>query len=104
MRARYLTLLTVLLCCSACSAPSLRHKKEINKLLAAQSYSAAIEKIESAKDREYKQRDAVLYYLDSGALLHEAGEYTDQKLKVMISLIDHLVVLIVQLILLIMFE
>ena len=76
MRARYLTLLTVLLCCSACSAPSLRHKKEINKLLAAQSYPAAIEKIESAKDREYKQRDALLYYLDSGTLLHEAGEYT----------------------------
>lgn len=75
MKARYFTLLTVLLCCSACGAPSLRHKKEINKLLALSEYPAAVEKIESAKNKEYKQRDAVLYYLDSGAVLHDACQY-----------------------------
>ncbi len=75
MKARHLTLLTVLLCCSACSAPSLRHKKEINKLLAAGQFPAAIQKIESAKNKEYKQKDALLYYLDSGTVLHEAQEY-----------------------------
>ncbi len=75
MKARYFTLLTVLLCCSACGAPSLRHKKEINKLLSAGEYPAALEKIESAKNKEYKQKDALLYYLDSGAVMHDAGEY-----------------------------
>ena len=73
MKARWFTLLTVLLCCSACGAPSLRHKKDVNKLLAAGDFAAAEQKLEAAKNKEYKQRDALLYYLDTGAVLHDAG-------------------------------
>ena len=75
MKARYFTLLTVVvLGCSACGAPSLRHKKEVNKLLSAGEYAAASSKIESAKNREYKQRDSVLYYLDSASVLHDGHQ------------------------------
>lgn len=75
MKVHYFTLLTVLLCCSACGAPSLRHKKEINKLLVSHQYPAAIEKIDSAKNKEYKQKDALLYYLDSAVVLHNDAQY-----------------------------
>ncbi len=83
MKARWFTLLTVILCCSACSAPSLRHKKDVNKLLANKDYTAAVAKIESGKNKEYSRRDRVLYYLDSGAVLHDAEQYkeSDQRLS-----------------------
>lgn len=74
MKARWFTLLTVVLCCSACGAPSLRHKQEVNKLLAAGDYAAAEQKLDKAKNKEYKRRDALLYYLDSGVILHDAGD------------------------------
>ncbi|MBQ7908308.1 MAG: hypothetical protein IJ311_02275 [Elusimicrobiaceae bacterium] len=92
MKARYLTLLTVLLCCSACGAPSLRHKKEINKLLVSAQYPAAIEKIEKAKDKEYTQKDALLYYLDSGTLLHDNAQYlsSDERFALAQDKIDEL--------------
>ncbi len=73
MKARWLTLLTVLLCCTACGAPSLRHKKEVNKLLAAGEFAAAEQKLEESKDKEYSKRDALLYYLDTATVLHEAN-------------------------------
>lgn len=74
MKARWFTLLTVVLCCSACGAPSLRHKQEINRLLAGGEYAAAEQKLDKAKNKEYKKRDALLYYLDSGVVLHDAHE------------------------------
>ncbi len=74
MKARWLTLLTVVLWCSACGAPSLRHKQQVNHLLAQGEYFAASEKLEQAKDKEYKKRDALLYYLDAGAVLHDGGQ------------------------------
>lgn len=75
MKARWFTLLTVILCCSACGAPSLRHKQEVSRLLAQGEYVAAEQKLTAAKNKEYKQRDALLYYLDSGVVLHNAGDY-----------------------------
>ena len=56
MKARWLTLLTVVLCCSACGAPSLRHKKEVNKLLAAGDFAAAEQKLEEAKNKNDMKR------------------------------------------------
>ncbi len=73
-KARWFTLLTVILCCSACGAPSLRHKKDINHLLAAGEYTTAAQRIERAKNKEYSRRDRVLYYLDVGAILHDAQQ------------------------------
>lgn len=74
MKARWLTLLTVILCCSACGAPSLRHKRDVSRLLAQEDFAAAEQKLEEAKNKEYKQRDALLYYLDMGAVLHDANQ------------------------------
>lgn len=74
MKARWFTLLTVLLCCTACGAPSLRHKKDVNKLLAAGEFAAAEQKLEDAKNKEYSKRDSLLYYLDTGTVLHDAGQ------------------------------
>ena len=74
MWARWLTLLTVIICCSACGAPSLRHKKEVNKLLASGDFVAASAKLEASKNKEYNRRDAVLYYLDTSTVLHDGGQ------------------------------
>ena len=74
MKARWFTLLTVLLCCTACGAPSLRHKKDVNKLLAAGEFAAAEQKLEDAKNKEYSKRDSLLYYFDMGTVLHDAGQ------------------------------
>ncbi len=74
MKARWLTLLTVILCCSACGAPSLRHKRDVSRLLAQEDFAAAEQKLEEAKNKEYKQRDALLYYLDMGAVLHDGNQ------------------------------
>lgn len=75
-QARLLTLLlTALLCCAACGAPSLRHKKSINKLLAAGEFAAAQQHLEAAQSKEYTQRDRVLYQLDSAAVLHDGRQY-----------------------------
>ena len=75
-KARILAVLAAAaFCCSACGAPSLRHKKEVNKLLAAGDFGAAAQKIESAKKTEYSHRDNLLYQLDYAAVLHEGGQY-----------------------------
>ncbi len=77
MKARWLTLLTVILCCSACGAPSLRHKKEVNKLLAEGNFAAAEQKLEKSQSKQYTQRDALLFYLDTAVVLHD--EYKAQE-------------------------
>ena len=75
-KARWCTLLTVLLCCSACSAPSLRHKKEVNKYLATGDFVSAQQSLEKHKTKEYSRRDSLLYALDAGAVLHDSGQET----------------------------
>ena len=92
MKARWLTLLTVLLCCSACGAPSLRHKQQVNKLLAQGEYASAGQSLESAKGKQYSRRDSLLYYLDTGAVLHAAGEpaASDEKLALAQERIEEL--------------
>ncbi len=68
-------LLAVLMCCCACGAPSLRHKKNVNKLLAAGEFGAAQQRLETAQKTEYKERDRLLYQLDTAAVLHDGGQY-----------------------------
>lgn len=72
MKARILAVATVCLLCAACGAPSLRHKKEINKLMIEGNFPAAAEKVEVLKDKMYTSKDRLLYYLDAGAVLHDA--------------------------------
>lgn len=92
MKARWFTLLTVVLCCSACGAPSLRHKKEVNKLLAAGDYAAAEQKLDAAQCKQYAKRDALLYYLDSAVILHDADQprASDRRLALAQDRIDEL--------------
>lgn len=63
----------VILVCSACGAPSLRYKYEVNKLAANGKFEEAAELITSKK-RAYGKRDRVLYQLDRASLLHDAQQ------------------------------
>ena len=64
---------TVILMCSACGAPSLRYKHEVNKLAAAGKFEEAAGVI-SSKRKMYGKRDRVLYKLDQASLLHDAQQ------------------------------
>lgn len=63
------------LVCSACGAPSLRYKYEVNKLAAQGKFERAADLVESKSKHMYAKRDAVLYDLDRAALLHDAQEH-----------------------------
>ena len=88
----FILLLAVVIGCSACGAPSLRHKKEVNKLIAAGDFNAAVQKIESVKKSEYSRRDRLLYQLDTGAVLHDAAQYpqSDERFAAAQDRIDEL--------------
>ncbi len=47
----------------------------MDRLLAQADYPAAIVKIEAAKETAYSHKDRVIYYLDTGMLLHWNGDY-----------------------------
>lgn len=70
-------LLAALVCCSACSAPSLRYKKNVNRMIAAGDFGAAQQRLESAKSKQYNSRDRILYQLDSAAILHDGRQYEE---------------------------
>lgn len=63
------------LICSACGAPSLRYKYEVNKLAAEGKFERAANLVESKRKHMYGQRDTLLYELDRASLLHDAGQY-----------------------------
>ncbi len=90
--ARCLLWLTVIVCCSACGAPSLRYKKQVNRMFAAGEFAAAAQHIEKSKNKEYSRHDRLLYYLDSGAALHDAMDYiaSDTRLNLAQERIDEL--------------
>ena len=62
------------LMCSACGAPSLRYKYEINELAAQDKFEQAAQRVESKRKHMYGARDTLLYDLDRGALLHDANQ------------------------------
>jgi len=75
MKAR-VYLLGLLVFCSACAAPSLRYKTEVNKLTAAGKFTAAEELVASKQKKMYANQDYALAYLDRAVLLHDAQDYT----------------------------
>lgn len=91
MKAR-ICLLGLALVCSACAAPSLRYKTEINRLSAAGKFREADERVTAKKNKLYKKKDAVLFYLDRAALLHDAQDPTasDEMLASAQAYIDEL--------------
>ncbi len=74
MKKARICLLGLVLFCSACAAPSLRYKKEVDRLAAAGKFKEAEELVVSKKNKFYSQKDATLFYLDRAVLLHDAGE------------------------------
>ena len=60
--------------CSACGAPSLRYKYEVNKLAAQGKFEAAAQYVNTKAKNTYSAKDTLLYELDRGTLLHDAQE------------------------------
>ena len=64
------------LVCSACGAPSLRYKYEVNNLAAQNKFEQAADFVSSKRKHIYGSRDNLLYLLDKGTLLHDANKPT----------------------------
>lgn len=75
MKKALLVMCGVLLC-SACGAPSLRYKYEVNELAAQGKFERAANLVESKRKHMYGKRDTLLYELDRASLLHDAGQYS----------------------------
>lgn len=71
MKAR-VYLLGLMVFCSACAAPSLRYKSEVNHLMAQGQYEQAALLVEGKKSKMYARQDRALAYLDQATLLHDA--------------------------------
>ncbi len=72
--------LALLLC--ACSGPSGGMRKAVNGMIAGRAFDAAQARIEKEKEISYGRKNQVLYYLDLGAVQHDAGKFkeSDQSL------------------------
>lgn len=60
--------------CSACGAPSLRYKYEVNKLAAEGKFEQAADWVAAKRKHMYGARDVLLYDLDRSTLLHDANQ------------------------------
>lgn len=69
-------LAALLLLTGCASGPSGASKRNVNLLIAQGDYEKAASYIESKKT-EYGAKNAVLYYLDRGTVLHHAGKYAE---------------------------
>ncbi|MCM2303133.1 MAG: hypothetical protein NDJ72_00405 [Elusimicrobia bacterium] len=70
----FLPLLALL---AACGGPSGSMRKDVNGLIAARNYDGALARVEKAKEGSYGKKNQVLYYLDLGAVQHDAGRFKD---------------------------
>jgi hypothetical protein len=57
-------------------APSVKHYPKINQLLLCEDYDSAYKLVKESK-KTYAQRNAALYYLDEGIVLHYAARYKE---------------------------
>ena len=61
---------------SACATePTTVYRKKLNHLIALQDYSAALKDVQSHKGSQYGPKNSVLYHLDEGTILNNAGQY-----------------------------
>ncbi|HOX22027.1 MAG TPA: hypothetical protein PLL10_01075, partial [Elusimicrobiales bacterium] len=71
-------LLAPLMLAAACATgPSGGFRRNLDAQIASSNFSAAIAAVQAAKDKEYGRKNAVLYYLDNGMLLQDAGRYVE---------------------------
>lgn len=69
--------LAIALVVCGCAGPSASHKLELNRRIASKDWANAAAHIEAAKDREYGDKNSVLYWLDLAAVLHDARRYAE---------------------------
>ena len=62
---------------AACGGPSGEMRKAVNGMIASRAYDAAQARIEKEKEGSYGKKNQVLYYLDLGAVQHDAGKFKD---------------------------
>lgn len=67
-------LLGLLVFCSACTAPSLRYKSDVNRLIAQEQFKSAAQLVAAKSTKVYAKQDNALAYLDQATLLHDALE------------------------------
>lgn len=63
--------------CISCSGPSAQTKKTLNNFLAQELYADAEAHLQKVKEKEYGPKNAVLYNLDMGTILHHQGRYKE---------------------------
>ena len=73
--AVYFLLLVPLL--AACGGPSGEMRKAVNGMIAARDFEGATARIKNEKQGSYGKKNQVLYYLDLGAVQHDAGQYKE---------------------------
>lgn len=68
-------------CCIiiACATPT-AYYKNLNNLIVASRFSDAADLAERSKTKNYDEKNALLYYLDKGYLLHLSGKYEESNL------------------------
>ena len=62
---------------AACAGPSTAYRKEINQKIARGDLGGALAQVENSKSSQYSKKNAVLYYLDKGALLYDLRQYKE---------------------------
>ncbi|MGB2578565.1 hypothetical protein AAIR98_000484 [Elusimicrobium simillimum] len=78
---RTLTLLVVACAITCGCGSSLAYRKDVIKDVTDGKYAAAASKIELNKNKMYKDRDSLLYYLDLGLVQHEGGKAVDSDIN-----------------------
>ncbi|MBR4592349.1 MAG: hypothetical protein IKO35_03990 [Elusimicrobiaceae bacterium] len=73
MKARVYWLGLALLC-SACAAPSLRYKTDVNRLAYQGDFKSAAQLVADKRHKTYARHDRALAYLDEAALRHDAQD------------------------------
>ena len=75
MKKAHAILLGLAVClCSACAAPSLRYKSDVNQYLRSGQFEQADSLVVAKKGKLYTRKDSVLFYLDHATLLHDAQQ------------------------------
>src|SRR5437660_1631502 len=64
----------------ACAGPSRQHTVGLNAKLASRDFAGAARQLEESRGIEYRDKDSVLFWLDSAAVLHDAGRFAESDL------------------------
>lgn len=74
---RFILPAAMLIAAGGCAGPSFSYKKSLYAEMDKGDFSAVAKKIEDSKSSEYGEKNSLLYYLDLGMALHDAGRYEE---------------------------